>query len=173
MSFLPDVLKPILSPSKAISTDLGIDMEIIGAGNDVELPGVRVHPKLLQEAVINVLDNAIKYVTFGEGSVPGKENSNPKIRVTLRPNTDVPAGVTILVEDNGPGIPAEDRESIFHRGFRGEDTKCQTKGSGIGLDISRELVAEMGGSLDLLENQSDHLNGTVMRFILYRRPEIL
>jgi signal transduction histidine kinase len=171
MSFIPDVLQPILSPSKTLSADLGIEMKIVGNGEDTELPGVSVNPKLLQEAVVNVLDNAIKYVSYGENGVQGIENSNPKIRVTLAPNgDDIPPGVTILIEDNGPGIRSEDEKVIFERGYRGEYTNSLTKGSGIGLDISRELIAAMGGSLELLTNDhSRYLQGTVMRFILYRK----
>ena len=146
-------------------------MKIVGNGEDTELPGVSVNPKLLQEAVVNVLDNAIKYVSYGENGVQGIENSNPKIRVTLAPNgDDIPPGVTILIEDNGPGIRSEDEKVIFERGYRGEYTNSLTKGSGIGLDISRELIAAMGGSLELLTNDhSRYLQGTVMRFILYRK----
>lgn len=176
MSFIPDVLQSIFSPSQAISADMGIDMQIIGAGEDAELPGVSAHPKMLQEAVINVLDNAIKYVSYGENGRRGMNNSNPTIRVTLKPNGDeAPPGVTILVEDNGPGIQSEDEEIIFQRGYRGEYTKSFTKGSGIGLDISRELVGKMGGSLNLLnadDRPSTYLRGTVMRFILYRKPNL-
>jgi len=173
MSFIPDVLQPILPASMAIATDLGVDMKIYGAEEDNELPGVSVSPKFLQEAVVNVLDNAIKYVSFGQNGVQGMENSNPIIRVTLCPNgDDLPPGVTILVEDNGPGIPIDDRDAVFQRGYRGAHTNLLTNGSGIGLHISQALIAKMGGSLELLDNQTDHLQGTVMRFVLYRKPKI-
>ena len=172
MSFLPDVLQPILSPSKAMATDLGIDLEVIGDGDDAELPGVNVCPKHVQEAVVNILDNAIKYVTLGQNSVPGVKNESPRIRVTLESNDDgLPPGVTILVEDNGPGIPMEERDAIFERGYRGGNTNVLTTGMGIGLDISQEMIAGMGGSLELVQNQLEHLQGTVMRLILYRKPK--
>jgi len=178
MSFLPDVLQPILSPSKTLSADLGIEMEIIGGGDDAELPGVSVNPKLLQEAVVNVLDNAIKYVSYGYNGEQGVENPNPRIRVTLAANDDnLPPGATISIEDNGPGILSGDESAIFKRGYRSEHTKAITKGSGIGLDISRDLVAAMGGSLDLLvptdnKQHPKHLGGAVMQFVLYRKPKV-
>ena len=96
-------------------------------------------------------------------------------RVTLAANDDSkPPGVSIFIEDNGPGIPTEDKNVVFKRGYRGEYTNTLTKGSGIGLDISRELTALMGGSLDLLEHHKskEYLEGTVMRFTLYRKPNI-
>ena len=173
MSFLPDVLQPILSPSKAMATDLGIDMEVIGDGDDAELPGVNISPKRLQEAVINILDNALSYVTLGLNGLSGVKNNKPKIRVTLDSNDDgLPPGVTILVEDNGPGIPSGEREAIFERGYRGEITNALTTGMGIGLDISQHMIIGMGGSLELVQNDPEHLQGTVMRLILYRKPKI-
>lgn len=173
MSFLPDVLRPILSPSKAMATDLGINMEVIGDGDDAELPGVNVSPKCVQEAVVNIVDNALSYVTLGENGMPRVKNKKPKIRITFDPNDDdLPPGVTILVEDNGPGIPWEERDAIFDRGYRGENTNALTTGMGIGLDISQVMITSMGGTLELVQNKPEHLQGTVMRLILYRKPKI-
>ena len=121
----------------------------------------------------------MKYVSFGMDGIFGVKNVNPKIRVTLQPNNvddelvgdEYSPGVTIMVEDNGPGISNQDRENIFQRGYRGEYTASQTVGSGIGLHISQQLISRMGGSLEILENQPSHLSGTVMRFVLYRKPK--
>jgi Osmosensitive K+ channel histidine kinase len=177
MAFVPDVLCHVFSSSKRMAEDLGIDMEVIGNESYHDLPGIYINPKLLQESVINVLDNAIKYVSCGMNGIYGIRNSNPKIRVSVlsnhMENDREPAGVTILVEDNGPGIPKKERQSIFHRGYRGEHTMNHTHGSGIGLHISKDMITKMGGSLEILDNQPKHLQGTVVRFILYRKPNIL
>lgn len=174
MSFVPDVLESTFSPCQSMARDMGIDMEIIGIGDDVELPGVKIVPRLLQEAVINVLDNAIKYVKLGKDGEAGIENVSPMIRVTLRPNKeDEPVGVTILVEDNGPGIPKDEIDTIFERGYRGINTSNTTVGSGIGLDISKEMMGKIGGNLKLIEKKSSkEYKGTVMKFTIYRRPKI-
>lgn len=176
MAFVPDVLCNVFSSSKRMAEDLGIDMEVIGNESFHDLPGVYINPKLLQEGVINVLDNAIKYVSCGMNGIYGIRNSNPKIRVSVLSNhvenDREPAGVTILVEDNGPGIPKNERQSIFQRGYRGEYTMNHTHGSGIGLHISKDMITKMGGSLEILDNQPKHLQGTVVRFILYRKPNI-
>ena len=174
MSFVPDVLESTFSPCQSMARDMGINMEIRGIGDDVELPGVKIVPRLLQEAVINVLDNAIKYVKLGKDGKAGIENESPMIRVTLKPNEgDEPVGVTILVEDNGPGIPKDEIDTIFDRGYRGINTSNTTVGSGIGLDISKEMMGKIGGNLDLVEKKSsDEYKGTVMKFTLYRRPKI-
>lgn len=80
MSFVPDVLEPIMSGSKAIAEEPGIDFEVEGMDDDEELPGVNICPKYLQEAVGNLLDNAIKYVMLGKGNSRGvnvPQNPNP------------------------------------------------------------------------------------------------
>eukprot|EP00553_Chaetoceros_curvisetus_P013623 CAMPEP_0204639810 /NCGR_PEP_ID=MMETSP0717-20131115/44477_1 /ASSEMBLY_ACC=CAM_ASM_000666 /TAXON_ID=230516 /ORGANISM="Chaetoceros curvisetus" /LENGTH=243 /DNA_ID=CAMNT_0051660025 /DNA_START=48 /DNA_END=779 /DNA_ORIENTATION=- len=166
ISFVPDVLEVTFSSAKAMATEQGIHVEIQGI--EEELPGVFIDQKLLQEAVINVLDNAMKYVKFGFNGKRGVKNNNPFVRISLTPNPDdmVP-GVTITIEDNGPGIPDVDRNFVFDRGFRGNLTDA-VPGSGIGLNISRMIIESMGGSLELCDN----LNGSSLRFILFRRPFI-
>ena len=56
-------------------------------------------------------------------------------------------GLTLRVEDDGPGIPAEHREQVFTRFTRLEGTRAS--GSGLGLAIARELAERMGGELRL------------------------
>jgi len=175
IAFVADVLEPIISASKAIAEERGIQFDVEGMGEDAELPGVSICPKYLQEAVGNLLDNAIKYVVLGKGNGRGSnvpENPSPHIRVSLAPNHEpYKAGVTILVEDNGPGIPREDKEAVFLRGYRGDATRL-VPGSGIGLDISKSMITQMGGILDVFEGDSSTgralLDGTVMRIVLFR-----
>ena len=59
----------------------------------------------------------------------------------------LPAGVVLSVEDDGPGIPAEQREHVFHRFYRGDGS--QASGSGLGLAIAQELAEAMDGTLEL------------------------
>ena len=179
MSFVADVLEPVLSASKAIAEERGIRFKLDGLGDDVELPGVNICPKYLQEAVGNLLDNAIKYVVLGKGKGRGlnvPKNANPHIRVSLAPNHEpYKAGVTILVEDNGPRIPADEKEAVFMRGFRGDATRL-VPGSGIGLDISKSMITQMGGILDIVEEDDSAgrslMDGTVMRIIVFRDSKL-
>ena len=144
--------------------------------DDIELPGVMLYPRALQEAIVNVLDNAIKYVPLGMDGNWGVENTRPLIRITLQPNDDTTTrGVTIVVEDNGPGILPSERDSVFERGFRGEYAKKFSHGSGIGLEYGRQMMSKMGGELAIIDTTSYHtpvnayLKGTVMKFVLYRK----
>jgi two-component system, OmpR family, sensor kinase len=56
-------------------------------------------------------------------------------------------GGALMVEDAGPGVPAEHAERVFERFYRAEGRL--TSGSGLGLAIARELATAMGGSLEL------------------------
>ena len=166
MVFVNDVLEPIISAFEAIASERNIDLRVVEM--DPELPGVIAAPKSLQEAVANLLDNALKYVTLPKSDSPFSSNPSPKVGVRILANQD-PVGVTILVEDNGPGISATDAEQIFQRGFRGEATHS-VPGTGIGLDISQALVQRMGGDLEIAnyEDYPQSLDGTVMALTLYR-----
>ena len=201
MVFVEDVLKPILETYAVIASERGISFNVVVGEDeenildnnvDVELPGVMAAPKSLQEALSNVLDNAFKYVTLPKAVANDHDDDdssftqnrlNPSVQVRIFPNivenedgsdsnTDVDPGVTILVEDNGPGIPEEDTERVFERGYRGERTRS-VNGTGIGLPIARALMRRMGGDLKLLRRKKDKdvLDGTAIELKLYRKKK--
>jgi signal transduction histidine kinase len=60
----------------------------------------------------------------------------------------------LLVSDEGPGVPSDERERIFGRFQRGSTTGGRS-GFGLGLAIGSELAARMGGTLELLDPQCD------------------
>jgi signal transduction histidine kinase len=174
MTFVTDVVEPVLETFRAIASEQKIAFDVI-VDNADELPGVMAAPKSFQEAVSNVLDNAIKYAVLPKAGSPFTRNPSPSVRVRLYPNDDTEmAGVTVMVEDNGPGINESDKEHIFRRGFRGEQTAKVVDGRGIGLDISKALMKRMGGNLDLATQQDkfgDSLDGAAMKLILFRKPK--
>lgn len=91
---------------------------------------VRGEAAALERAVVNVLDNAVKF------SPPGGA-----VEVTLR------AG-ELTVRDHGPGIPAEDLPHVFERFWRSPSARA-LPGSGLGLSIVARTVARAGGSAEL------------------------
>ena len=99
-------------------------------------PGTTVHadPKLLFEAVSNLVDNAIKFA--GRGST-----------VRLRADGDV-AHPRILVEDDGPGIPPGERSLVLQRFYRPERNR-PIPGSGLGLAVVAAIVRLHGFELQL------------------------
>lgn len=112
----------------------GFDFEVVASG----APFVWADPAALEQALVNLLDNAVKY--SGESRA---------IRV------DVSAGhsaATIAVIDRGIGIPADERPHIFDRFYRGSGATINRRGFGLGLAICAELVAAHGGRV-LVESE--------------------
>jgi signal transduction histidine kinase len=95
---------------------------------------VEADAKLLFEAASNLIDNAIKFT--GPGGV---------VQVRLGDDSGRPS---IIVEDNGPGIPAEERVTVLQRFYRGERDRL-TPGSGLGLTIVAAIVRLHGFTLTL------------------------
>ncbi|MFN7177086.1 MAG: sensor histidine kinase, partial [Thermaurantiacus sp.] len=96
----------------------------------------------LEEMVGNLVDNAAKY---GGG----------RVFVTIGTETDAAGDwVTILVEDDGAGIPLQEREALFARGARLDTGK---PGTGLGLAIVRDVAGIYGGSVRL--GSSDGMGG--------------
>lgn len=124
-----------------------------GVALRVDVPGaLRVNGDrdLIQQAIANLLDNAIKF------SPPGGE-------ICLQASGD--EQVVITVSDQGPGIPDCDRARATQRFFRGESAR-QTPGSGLGLALVDAVAQLHGGSLRL-EDASPGLRAV---FILPRIP---
>ena len=88
------------------------------------------------EAIYNIIDNAIKY-----------SPKNGFVRVSLLKEGKF---AIIKVEDNGPGIPDYERERIFERFYRLDDSRARdTGGTGLGLAIAKEAVLLHGGTIDV------------------------
>jgi signal transduction histidine kinase len=105
-------------------------------GVTIEQHGARVavmaDPDRLGHAVRNILENAIKFSSEGATVHVRTERVNGSSR--------------LVIEDEGPGVPAELRERIFDRFFRVDPSRTrETGGSGLGLAITREIVVAHGG----------------------------
>ncbi|OAJ51853.1 hypothetical protein A6V36_14885 [Paraburkholderia ginsengiterrae] len=94
---------------------------------------VAIEPKWIRQVLLNLLSNALS------ASPPGS-------RVTVR-STLVNRCWQVRVEDEGPGVPAEQRERIFERFVRINRPGNEDKGSGLGLAICRSIVALHGGRI--------------------------
>jgi PAS domain S-box-containing protein len=97
-----------------------------------ELP-VKGSPGQLDIVLVNLLLNAIQATTGGQ---------NPRVTVSVLAQGEREA--TVIVEDNGPGVPPELCRRIFDPFFT---TKEVGKGTGLGLAISQAIVTKLGGSL--------------------------
>ena len=98
---------------------------------------VLADPGKLRVVFDNLLGNAIKFAPVGG-----------RIRLALRADAD---SVSVDVIDNGPGVPKDERRSIFDTFFRGRaPAGGRLAGSGLGLAIAREFVQAHGGSIGLV-----------------------
>jgi signal transduction histidine kinase len=113
--------QPELAASHEVVTNLAAGCQVRGSANAVE------------RIVTNLVGNAGKYAPDGT-----------TITVTVLPIGDRQA--VLLVDDEGSGVPVEDRERVFSRFYRGRgDTVVRTRGAGIGLAIVAEYAASMSG----------------------------
>ena len=98
----------------------------------LELPLVRVDAALIEQMLVNLIENAIKYTP-------------PETRIALRADRRDDA-LVISVEDNGPGLPDGDPEQLFAKFYRGASESPVT-GVGLGLAICRAIVHLHGGKI--------------------------
>ena len=98
------------------------------------LPLARGDRDRVQQVLVNLLDNAVKY-------------GRPPLAVRLEARTSV---VCIAVADSGPGVPNVEQERIFDKFYRSDPQLTRAPGgTGLGLYIARELTERMGGRLDV------------------------
>ncbi|MGW4381863.1 sensor histidine kinase [Kitasatospora sp. NPDC004531] len=112
---------------------------------------VQGDPAALERAVINLLDNAVKY------SPP-----SGTVEVRLR-------GGRLTVRDHGPGIPADELPFVFDRFWRSPSSR-QLPGSGLGLSIVAQTVRDTGGQVSL-GPASDGRPGTQAVMVLPGQPD--
>ena len=106
----------------------------IALSSDLEAAIVDGEPKRLEQIVVNLLSNALRYTDPGG-----------RVSVVVRAAGD---DVVLEVTDTGIGISADDLPHVFSRFWRGEKSRSRaTGGAGIGLSIVRELVRAHGGQV--------------------------
>jgi len=109
--------------------DLGKRAALVDLALDADLPFVRADAAQLERAIVNLLDNAVRF--------SGDEH-------VLVSATAAGERLTIHVADHGPGIPPEDLEAVFEPFYRRPDDR-RHDGSGLGLAIVQGLVRVNGG----------------------------
>ncbi len=118
---------------------------------DSQSATLEADPDKLRSVVDNLISNAVKF-------------SPPGGTVSVRARAQ--AGQAVIdVMDSGPGVPPEERESIFNLFFRGRSKgdSGRIKGSGLGLAIARELVEAHGGQIAVVGGGGGHFRVTLPR----------
>jgi two-component system nitrogen regulation sensor histidine kinase NtrY len=109
-----------------------------------ELPPVRLDPEQIKRVVINLIDNAVEALS----AMPQVDGTPTQGLITVGTVHDAANGVArITVTDNGPGIPAADRDKLFMPYY-----STKRRGSGLGLAIVRRIIIEHGGSIEVGDN---------------------
>lgn len=102
-----------------------------------DLPALHVDVLRVEELVLNLVENAVKYAPAGT-----------PIELHIAHDR---GGVAIAVADHGPGIPGHQRTSVFATFYRGGQHSDRNPGTGLGLAICRGIAEAHGGRLDISE----------------------
>jgi signal transduction histidine kinase len=101
--------------------------------------------RLLERAIDNVLRNAVQH-----GGADGEVRL--AVRLETRRGDWVTDHVIVTVSDSGPGIPLAERERIFERFYRVDQSRSRrTGGSGLGLAIAREIIHLFDGTIHVVD----------------------
>jgi two-component system sensor histidine kinase VicK len=119
------------------------------------LPMVVGDAERIQQVIINIITNAIKY-------------NKPQGSITITGGTEGEQ-VFLRVEDTGIGVPKEDLKRLFERFYRVDKARSrESGGTGLGLAIAKQIVESHGGSIGF---DSEHGKGSVVTLYLPRMKE--
>lgn len=129
---------------RALASHVDLGFQRSDEPGDDETLNVRGNPVLLREVIANLLDNALKYV-------PLARPHGARITVNVARSTldDGQPAAEIVVEDNGPGVPATQQADLFKRFFRGDAQSGAgvETGAGLGLAIVHDIIVMHGGTV--------------------------
>lgn len=129
---LRNIIEQVTSTAFSLARAKGLELtQEIAA----DLPLGRGDERRLLQVLLNIVSNAVKFTDKGG--------------VTIRART-IAENFEVVVEDTGPGIPAEDQARIFEAFQQGDNTSTRLKGgTGLGLSISKRFVEMHGGTIEV------------------------
>ncbi len=146
VDFLGKMLADILPAARKAGVKIYFDRP------QTDLPHVNIDPKRLSLAMVNILENAIRY---------NVENGEVIVKVDVMPGKPF---IEVSVKDTGIGIPPESSGKIFTKFYRADNAlKAQTEGSGLGLYIVKTIVSAHGGEIWV---ESELNRGTTIHFTI-------
>jgi len=126
----------------------GIEIRVEDHTGNADVFADRDH---LQQVMVNLIGNAVKF---------SPEAGIVQVLIVFSQNDEK---VIVTVKDQGPGIPEDDRPYVFDRFYRGKSVRTKVDGSGLGLNITRRIIAAHGGDVWF---ESGSLEGTAFSFEL-------
>jgi len=136
---MQELIKHLINEYRPLAAAYNVKV-VFDENND--LPHVFSDPSHIRLVMENLLDNAVRYT---------KEKGKVKIKLSQKNND-----IYFSIKDSGVGIPGKDKKYIFQKFFRsGNALKHQTKGSGLGLYISKSIIKKAKGEIGFhsVENQ--------------------
>ena len=110
---------------------------VVGRADDVEVIG---DPDALRRVVINLVDNAVRYAS-----------TQVDVQLTTTTLDGAPAAL-LTVDDDGPGLAVHERERVFDRFYRVQESRSrETGGTGLGLPIVRDILRNHEGRVELTD----------------------
>ncbi len=127
------LLEEVIAETSAKAIDIGIGLELQPVTEKMLVTGDAM---LLKQAVINLVDNAIKY-----------NRSGGTVKIFAQAEG---AQLVVQVKDSGIGISIADRQHIFNRFYRVDKSRSRSQGgSGLGLAIVKKVVEDHGGTISV------------------------
>ena len=143
-----DLLNKVANAMKLTAEDSGHTLTVEA---EPALPMLTGDKERIEQVVVNILSNAVKYTPAGG-----------KIRLAASRSGE--NHVHIVVEDNGVGIPADDVPRLFERFYRVDKARSRAAGgTGLGLAIAKEIVEQHEGNISLT---SEYGKGTIVTITL-------
>src|SRR5579872_3263403 len=146
---VPEMLDEVLQ----LYSNKARDLKIIVTTDYAESTKTHAFPKVLRQVFSNLVINALEAMPRG---------GQLKVRTRLTTAADGGTAISVIISDNGAGIIPEHRTGIFEPFF----TTKGEKGTGLGLWVTRGIVADYGGSLRLRSGNRQPRRGTTMRIVL-------
>ncbi|HET8702223.1 MAG TPA: sensor histidine kinase KdpD, partial [Nitrococcus sp.] len=149
---LADIVAAALRRTRELLEGLRVVRDI-----PADLPLLYVHPALIEQALVNVIENAARFSPAGgEVLISGRREQDRLL---------------ITVTDQGPGIPEQDRKRVFDMFFSGEGGDTGRHGSGLGLAICHGMIGAHGGSIEALAGPGGRGTTIAIRLPVYDLPE--
>jgi signal transduction histidine kinase len=154
---MPQLLEQAIGTMHETFRERGVDVRLDVRLDVQPTPPVLADADRITQVVLNLLSNAVKFAPRQTGWVA----------VRLRSEQ---GGVTVEVQDNGPGIAPDQQEMVFEKFRQVGDEAYRPGGTGLGLPISRQIVEHFGGRMWLTSTLGQ---GACLGFYLPHQPQAL
>ncbi|MCC5923663.1 MAG: sodium:proline symporter [Crocinitomicaceae bacterium] len=137
LRFEPVDIKAFLTETIHSYDAIAAQQNIVINSERIESVELNIDKDKFAQVILNIVSNALKFVTPNEGVITTEGKMNEEQR-----------RYQITITDNGPGVPAIDQPYIFDKFYQTQDqTFKKPKGSGFGLAICKQIIALHGGTI--------------------------